>query len=56
MSEQQGLSLHDAAREAGVSFSKDWTPQSKGIKANKKKIQEHLDNTLMLVTALAPHI
>ena len=28
----------------------------KDIKANKKKIQEHLDNSLMLVTALAPHI
>ncbi len=28
----------------------------KGIKANKKKIQEHLDNSLMLVTALAPYI
>ncbi len=28
----------------------------KGIKANKKKIQEHLDNSLMLVTALAPHV
>ena len=28
----------------------------KGIKANKKKIQEHLDNSLMLVTALAPSI
>ena len=28
----------------------------KGIKANEKKIQEHLDNSLMLVTALAPHI
>ena len=28
----------------------------KGIKANKKKIQEHLDNSLMLVTSLAPHI
>ena len=28
----------------------------KGIKANKRKIQEHLDNSLMLVTALAPHI
>jgi fumarate hydratase class II len=27
-----------------------------GIKANKKKIKEHLDNSLMLVTALAPHI
>jgi len=28
----------------------------KGIKANKKKIKAHLDNSLMLVTALAPHI
>lgn len=28
----------------------------RGIKANKKKIQEHLDNSLMLVTALAPHV
>ena len=28
----------------------------KGIKANKKKIKELLDNSLMLVTALAPHI
>ena len=28
----------------------------KGIKANTKKIKEHLDNSLMLVTALAPHI
>ncbi len=28
----------------------------KGIKADKKKIQHHLDNSLMLVTALAPHI
>ena len=28
----------------------------KGIKANKKRIQEHLDNSLMLVTALAPHV
>jgi len=27
-----------------------------GIKANKTKIKEHLDNSLMLVTALAPHI
>ena len=27
-----------------------------GLKADKKKIQEHLDNSLMLVTALAPHI
>jgi fumarate hydratase, class II len=28
----------------------------RGIEANKKKIQENLDNSLMLVTALAPHI
>jgi fumarate hydratase, class II len=28
----------------------------KGIKANKKKIKQHLDNSLMLVTALAPRI
>ena len=28
----------------------------KGIKANKKRIKEHLDNSLMLVTTLAPHI
>ena len=28
----------------------------KGIKANKKKIKNHLDNSLMLVTALAPYI
>ena len=27
-----------------------------GIKPNKKRIKEHLDNSLMLVTALAPHI
>ena len=28
----------------------------KGIKADKTKIKEFLDNSLMLVTALAPHI
>tara|TARA_B100000965_G_scaffold346056_1_gene317187 strand:+ start:23 stop:1411 length:1389 start_codon:yes stop_codon:yes gene_type:complete len=28
----------------------------KGIKADKKKIKEYLDNSLMLVTALSPHI
>jgi len=28
----------------------------KGIKANKKRIKEHLDNSLMLVTALAPYV
>ena len=28
----------------------------KGLKANKKRIKEHLDNSLMLVTVLAPRI
>ena len=28
----------------------------KGIKANKKRIREHLDNSLMLVTAIAPKV
>ena len=28
----------------------------KGLKADKKKIKDHLDNSLMLVTSLAPHI
>ncbi len=28
----------------------------KGIKPNKKRIKQHLDNSLMLVTSLAPHI
>ncbi len=28
----------------------------KGLKADKKKIEEYLNNSLMLVTALAPHI
>ena len=28
----------------------------KGLKADKVKIKEYLDNSLMLVTALAPHI
>ena len=28
----------------------------KGLKADKQKIKEYLDNSLMLVTALAPHI
>ena len=28
----------------------------RGLKADKKKIQEYLNNSLMLVTALAPHI
>ena len=34
MAEKQGLSLHNAAREAGVSFSKEWLPESKSIHAN----------------------
>ena len=28
----------------------------KGVKANKRKIKEHLENSLMLITALNPHI
>ena len=28
----------------------------KGLKADKVKIKEYLDNSLMLVTSLAPHI
>ena len=28
----------------------------KGLRADKKRIKEHLDNSLMLVTALTPHI
>ena len=28
----------------------------RGLKADKKRIKKHLDNSLMLVTALAPHI
>src|SRR6202008_4456995 len=27
-----------------------------GIEPNEKRIREHLDNSLMLVTALSPHI
>ena len=27
-----------------------------GLEANEENIQKHLDNSLMLVTALAPHI
>ena len=34
MAEAQGLSLHNAARESGVSFSKEWLPQSKWVQAN----------------------
>jgi fumarate hydratase class II len=39
--------------ESCVSFSKNCFD---GIKANKKRINELLNNSLMLVTALAPHI
>ena len=34
MTESQGLSLHNAAREAGVSFSQEWQPESKSVKTN----------------------
>lgn len=39
--------------DAVVSFTENCV---KGIKANKEVIQQHLDNSLMLVTALNPHI
>jgi fumarate hydratase, class II len=45
-------SIHIMA-DASKSFSKYCV---KGLKANKIKIKEHLDNSLMLVTALAPKI
>jgi fumarate hydratase, class II len=41
--------LTDAAR----SF---WNRCAIGIEPNKKRIREHLDNCLMMVTALNPHI
>ena len=41
--------LSDSAKNFSLFCVKD-------IKANKKKIKEHLDNSLMLVTALAPYI
>ena len=37
MTESQGLSLHNAAREAGVSFSHEWKPESKSVKTNGLK-------------------
>ena len=33
----QGLSLYQAAREVGVSFSREWEPKSKFVKANDMK-------------------
>ena len=35
--ERQGLSLYDAAREVGVSFEKEWKPESKSIEVNGMK-------------------
>ena len=43
----------DLLADSSKNFSKFCV---KGIKANKKKIKEDLDNSLMLVTALAPKI
>ena len=37
MTESQGLSLHNAAREAGVSFFHEWKPESKSVEANGLK-------------------
>jgi fumarate hydratase, class II len=45
-------SIHIMA-DASKSFAKYCV---KGLKANKKKIKENLDNSLMLVTALVPKI
>ena len=45
-------SIHIMA-DASKSFAKYCV---KDLKANKKRIKEHLDNSLMLVTALAPRI
>ena len=45
-------SIHIMA-DASKSFSKYCI---KGLKANKKKIKESLDNSLMLVTALSPKV
>lgn len=39
--------------DAVISFTENCV---KGIQANKEVIQQHLDNSLMLVTALNPHI
>ena len=33
----KGLSLYQAAREVGVSFSREWEPKSKFVKANDMK-------------------
>lgn len=39
--------------KASRSFCERWAV---GIEPNKKRIKEHLDNSLMLVTALNPHV
>ncbi len=39
--------------DASISFAENCVD---GIQPNKKRIQQHLDNSLMLVTALNPHI
>ena len=35
--QNQGLSLYEAAREVGVTFEKDWKPESKSVEVNNMK-------------------
>ena len=32
--QNQGLSLYEAAREVGVTFEKEWKPESKSVQVN----------------------
>ena len=32
--QSQGLSLYEAAREVGVTFEKEWEPESKSVQVN----------------------
>ena len=41
---------------AGVTAASGLTKIGMALAGRKKRIQEHLDNSLMLVTALVPHI
>ncbi len=35
--QNQGLSLYEAARAVGVTFEKEWKPESKSVEANDMK-------------------
>ena len=59
----QRLQAGDPAQRAGVdptagrgAPARSTTAAPAGIEPNEKRIREHLDNSLMLVTALNPHI